>query len=60
METKIISLKETCQIIKKWVESCTTPDQLNLLKEVVHEFIEKRFFDDPEVIYQAASVNVLI
>jgi hypothetical protein len=38
-----MDLFEHKQIIKRWINSCDTSEQLDLLRDVIQEFVIKRF-----------------
>lgn len=40
-----MNIREHQEIITKWIESCKTSEQLDLLVEVINEFVVKRFKD---------------
>ena len=42
-EKRKMTLGECKEIVLKWVRSCFTSEQLDLMEEVVEEFIVKRF-----------------
>jgi len=43
-----MNLFETTQIIKRWIHSCDKPEQLDLLGDIIKEFIVIRFTDISE------------
>jgi hypothetical protein len=58
-ETKAMTLLETAATIKGWIESCNKVEQLEMCKDVVEEFIIRRFQPDLDlpVVGQALTLT---
>jgi hypothetical protein len=54
-----MNLEQHTEIILKWVYSCDTSEQLNLLSDVIERFIKERFvsFDKIGVIMAVEELN---
>lgn len=54
-----MTLKETQEIITKWIESCQTSEQLDLLLEVMDKFVFERFANiSPLIELEAAKSDL--